>query len=106
MIKTESQQDKNWKNKGWKCWRQKKEMRRNHEQCDRKALGASRQTQLAIVHTSKKVQTLPIYDLRTNVSVIYIYIHIYIALSKIPRVSWEFQKKNNSSKIIARCHKN
>lgn len=60
-------------------------MRRNHEQCDRKALGASRQTQLAIVHTSKKVQTLPIYDLRTNVSVIYIYIHIYIALSKIPR---------------------
>lgn len=58
-----------------------KNMRRNHEQCDRKALGASRQTQLAIIHASKKVQTLPIYDLRTSVSVIY----IERALSKIPR---------------------
>ena len=75
-------------------------MRRNHEQCDRKALGASRQAQLAIIHASKKMLTLPIYELRTGVSVIYIYIyicmcvcvriyihthtHTYIALFKIP----------------------
>lgn len=45
-------------------------MGRNHEQCDRKALGASRQTQLAIIYASKKMQTLPIYELRTGVSVI------------------------------------
>ena len=77
-------------------------MGRNHEQCDRKALGASRQTQLAIIHASKKMQTLPIYELRTGVSVIY----TYSTIQNSTRVSWGFQKKKSSSKIIARCHKN
>ena len=89
-------------------------MRRNHEQCDRKALGASRQAQLAIIHASKKMLTLPIYKLRTGVSVIYIYIYRERererererTIQNSMRVSWEFQKKNHSSKIIARCHKN
>ena len=79
-------------------------MGRNHEQCDRKALGASRQTQFAIIHASKKMQTLPIYELRTGVSVIYIY--IYSTIQNSMRVSWGFQKQKSSSKIIARCHKN